>query len=139
MNHSLLPGLRLRTFGAMKFAPCSRAALMTASRCGSSSVTPGIIGAIMIPQATPASVSSRRASKRLIGLAVPGSIFFQTASSSVGMLNAIWASVTSASRDQRSRSRRTEGDLVSMCTGWRKSSITSRILWVISYFISACW
>ena len=41
MNHSLLPGLRLRTLGEMKLAPLSRAARMTSSRWASSSVRSG--------------------------------------------------------------------------------------------------
>ena len=98
-----------------------------------------MIGAIITPQRTPAAESSRRASKRLVGFAVPGSIFFQIVSSSVGMLKAIWASVARASRVQTSMSRTTAGDFVSMCTGCLDSSITSRIWREMPYFSSACW
>ena len=83
MNHSREPCFRRSTFGARKSAPCSAAALTTASSFSGLSVMPGMMGARSTPVLMPMRASSSIASSRLEGFGVTGSICFQRRSSRV--------------------------------------------------------
>src|SRR3990172_516854 len=77
-----------------------------------SSVRPGMMGASITPQRTPASARRAIASSRCRGLAVSGSMWRQTSSLSVATLKTTVHSATAESSRRRLRSRSTLGDLV---------------------------
>ena len=86
-------------------APAAAQASITSSSCSSESESPGSTGATRTPQGMPSSVSRRRASTRLSGGGVPGSVSCHTARSSVPMEKLTATSVRSAPRPRAGRRR----------------------------------
>ena len=98
---------------------------------------PGSSGAIITPAEIPFSTKHSIASNRACGRGVPGSVSFQTSSSTLPMLKLTCTSATSLSSRSTSTSRRTKTPLVVMEAGFRKSTSTRRMRRVSSYCDSA--
>ena len=123
----------------MNLAPASAAPFTTASIWAGRSESPGRTGAISTPEGTPRSLSRFTASRRLRGCDVPGSERDHTSGSRVPIEKSTVTSVTLAASASSSRSLSTNGDLVRIENGLRRSTRTSMIPRVSLYLPSAAW
>ena len=113
-------------FAQTKQAPASAAAATVASSWPGESESPGNTGAIPTPASMPASTSALRIFNRFCGGGVPGSVFAQTVSSTVGMLKQTVVFALRESSARTSMSRMTMVPLVISPIGVLKSRNASR-------------
>ena len=105
----------------IEVAPASRAARTTVAIAAGSSEIPGRIGAIPTLASIPASIRVRIARRRWRGGAVPGSVWRQMRSSTVGMLKVTPTLARSDAVVRTSTSRTTIGPRVISPNGVRDS------------------